>query len=85
MIKKIRQNVTRLNNNLIKVVFATYSCVSDLFRAISRIVNVLSPKSIKTVKIPVNANAKDRIPNPSTPRYLVEYINVKNPKTYPTI
>ena len=60
-------------------VLLIYLFAKDLFRDTSLIVSVDRPRSVKTPNIPVIASARDRIPKPSTPKYLAVYRVVKNP------
>lgn len=74
----IRINIAKMDVRMAKMVFIIkvfrkYLPVSDLSLEISRTVNVLKPKSIKTAKIPVKAKANDNIPNPSAPKYRAIY------------
>ena len=76
----INPNVKMVNKTFINKIFEIYLSVTDLSRAISLTISVPKPRSVKIIKIPVIDRARDRIPKFPTPRYLIVYIVMKNPK-----
>jgi hypothetical protein len=72
--RAINPNKTIYKIDFIIAIFPIYFLANELFLATSLTVNVLKPNSGKTPSIPVKARAKDKIPKPSTPRYLPVYI-----------
>ena len=73
--------VITAKNIFIIVVFSRYLFKIDLSLAISLTKSVLKPKSRKILEIEANESPNERMPYPSTPKYLAAYIIYKKPNT----